>query len=185
MCCPVIFLPTFCTIARIMLTPFIVFAILGNQWMLAFWLFIIAGITDVADGFLARLLNFQSFLVACFVPLADKFLLLSCFVTLSVFSTPSFSIPTWFVLLILFKEFIILAGSAFLLHKRVLVIEPTSLGKRTTFMQILFIAWLFSCYFFQWMPVKTFHCILMLLSLLITICLLQYMMIGYRKFASR
>ena len=186
MCCPVIFLPTLCTLLRIILTPFIVLAMLSNHWLFAFWLFIIAGITDVADGFFARLFNCQSFFGACLDPLADKFLLLSCFVTLSVFSTPLFSIPGWFVVLILFKEFVILAGSAFLLYQRVLAVEPTSLGKRTTFMQLVFIAWLFSCYFFQWMPIKTFHCVLMLLSLLIIICLIQYIIIGYKKlYASR
>lgn len=176
------FLPTLCTLLRIALTPCIVMAMLSNHWLIAFSLFIIAGITDVADGFFARLFNCQSFLGACLDPLADKLLLISCFVTLSIFSTPLFSIPSWFVLLIVIKEFIILAGAAFLLQQRIVTIEPTSLSKRTTFMQLLFITWLFSCYFFQWVPIKTFNGILIILSLLIIICLLQYIVIGYKKF---
>jgi len=140
---------TLLTIARIIVTPFIVIGMATGYWGVAFALFVCAAITDVLDGFLARLRNERTFLGAALDPVADKILLLSCFFTLAFIQTPLFAVPHWFVLLVLFKELIVIGGSVVVYCRRgELNIAPTKLGKATTVIQVCFIVWLFACYFF-------------------------------------
>ena len=103
---------TLFTVLRIVLTPFIVAAMAMHFWGAAFILFSIASVSDVVDGYLARSLSEQTFLGACLDPIADKFLILSCFFALAFIRSPLFTIPLWFVLLILIKELILVGGTA-------------------------------------------------------------------------
>jgi len=105
-------IPTLFTFLRILLTPLIVFAMIKWYWGLAFFLFVVAAFTDIIDGYLARIFNEKTFLGACIDPLADKFLILSCFFTLAFVETPLFNIPQWYVVLILSKEVTQLTGAA-------------------------------------------------------------------------
>lgn len=173
--------PTALTILRLVLTPFIVFAMIFQLWSAAFWLFIIAAITDLLDGFLARLWNQRTFFGACLDPLADKILLLSVFFTLAFVPTPLFNIPRWFCWFVLFKELLQVFG-AFAIYKWKgnLEIRPTLLGKLTTVVQMCFILWLFTCYFFHWMPMKTYSMMLGLLFMLVLATLVQYGTIGWK-----
>src|SRR5262245_17807351 len=57
------------TILRFILIPFIVGAMIMNAWHTAFILFVIAAITDVLDGWLARWMNQRTFLGAALDPL--------------------------------------------------------------------------------------------------------------------
>jgi len=166
---------TIFTIARIVLTPFIVYAMIMGWWGTAFVLFVTAALTDVIDGGLARLLNQQTVLGACLDPIADKILLLSCFATLSFVQTPLFTIPHWFVSFVLAKEFLLVGGAVWLYYWRGYVdIYPTWLGKMTMLAQVLFIVWLFACYFFHWMPVKTYYAVLGTVSVLVSASLMHY-----------
>ena len=172
-------IPTVFTLARIALTPVIVYYMVQQQWQKAFYLFLIAALTDVVDGALARLWNARTFLGGCLDALADKFLLISCFATLAFVQTPLFTVPRWFVILILFKELILILGSfAIYCFKGSVEIKPTFLGKATTFVQICFIIWFFACYFFQWLPIKTYSFMLTVLIVLIIASLIQYVVIG-------
>lgn len=173
---------TLFTFARIILTPFIVGAMIMHQWGVAFWLFVIAAFTDVADGNIARWFNQGTFLGACLDPIADKILLVSCFATLAFVEPHPFSIPLWFVLLVLFRDMIILAGGFIIYYVRGhLVVQPSILGKTTTFVQVWFIIWLFACYFFGWLPVKTYYTALGLLFSLVVLSLLQYVRHGLKQ----
>jgi len=170
---------TLFTLTRIVLTPCIVIAMVMHQWGVAFWLFLIAAFTDVADGNIARLFNQKTFLGACLDPIADKFLLISCFATLAFVQSPLFSIPLWFVLLVLCKELVIVVGSfSIYIARGHLEVQPTILGKITTFVQVLFIIWLFACYFFHWLPIKTYATMLGVLFFLIVFSLVQYVRLG-------
>lgn len=174
-------IPTLFTILRIFLVPWIVIAMIGQQWGLSFYLFIAAAGTDMIDGALARLWNEKTFLGACLDALADKLLLIACFVTLAFVNSPLFSIPGWFVFLVLIKELVMIGGSFVVyLMKGFIEIKPTMLGKLTTFVQICFIVWLFSCYFFNWLPVKTYYFMLGLLTVLSGACLMHYISIAIR-----
>ncbi len=176
-------IPTMFTIGRIALTPFIVGSMVGGFWGFAIFLFVLSALTDIIDGTLARIRGEKTFLGACLDPIADKFLILSCFFTLAFVDTPLFDIPQWFVLLVLGKEIIQLTGASILYYvKGHLDVRPTMLGKMTTVVQMGFIVWLFACYFFQWLPLKTYYTMLGVLVLLVFASLAQYMQIGVRAF---
>ncbi len=172
---------TLFTMLRIVLTPFIVAAMVWQAWGVAFVLFVIASLSDVVDGYLARTLKEKTFLGACLDPIADKFLILSCFFSLAFIQSPLFSIPLWFVLLVLIKE-LILVGGALLVFvvKGHIEIRPRLLGKLTTFVQMVFIVWLFACYFFKWVPIKTYYTMLGILLAMVFASLIEYTRIGLR-----
>jgi len=172
---------TVITICRMILVPFIVAAMITHHWGAAFWLFLTAALTDMLDGGIARLSGEKTFLGACLDPVADKFLLLSVFFTLAFIQTPLFSIPLWFVAFVLLKELMVIGGSfIMLLLGQPLHICPTWLGKITTASQITFIVWLFACYFFHWLPIKTYYTMLGLVFVLTFLSLVQYLRIGAR-----
>lgn len=173
------------TIMRIIFAPFIVLAMVTNYWGAAFWMFFSASALDVLDGNIARWLKQETFLGACLDPIADKILLISCFATLAFVQSPLFSIPLWFVLLVLLKELIVLGGSSLIFFIRGhLTVHPTILGKATTVAQTCFIIWLFACYFFGWVPVKMYFTALGLLLVLITLSLMQYLRLGLAQWRS-
>ena len=135
------------------------------------------------DGCIARFCNQQTFLGACLDPIADKLLLLGCFFALAFMQTPLFAIPQWFVYIVLIKELTIIGGAAFLIITASAdTIRPTLLGKLSTVMQMLFIVWLFACYFFHWVPIKTYWTMLSLLLFLVLASLVHYVLIGIRAF---
>ena len=174
-------IPTLLTLLRIVLTPVIVVSITRQEWGSAFIWFAIAALTDMFDGALARWWNDKTVLGACLDPIADKILLVSCFATLAFVQSPVFSIPHWFVLLILCKESIILIGSLFLLVTRTgFTINPTLLGKATTVVQVAFIIWLFACYFLHWVPTKTYYSMIGIMVCFIVVSFAQYLYIGLR-----
>lgn len=170
---------TLFTIIRIFLVPIIVLAMISNVWSIAFFFFVFACITDLIDGFLARLLHEKTFLGAFLDPIADKLLLVSCFATLAFISTPLFSVPYWFVCFVIGKEMIQSIGAIIIYCQcGYLDIQPTFLGKTTTALQMIFIIWLFSCYFFYWVPIKTYYTMLSLMIILISASFIQYAYIG-------
>lgn len=170
------------TLARLFLIPFIVGAMAYGAWELAFILFCVAAISDILDGWIARWLNEHTFLGACLDPIVDKLLVLCVFATLAFLHTPLFPIPYWFVLIVFIKELIIVIGSLVIYSiKGHLHIKPTRLGKTSALLQILFILWLFACYFFAWLPIKTFHILLSIVVIFLLGALVQYLQIGARQ----
>lgn len=177
-------IPTLLTMLRIVLVPCIVAAMMMHAWGVAFLFFLAASFTDFLDGNLARTWNEKTFLGACLDPIADKLLLISFFFTLFFIETPLFSIPWWFVLLVVIKESIVIFGALFiLLSGRQLDVRPTWLGKSTTVVQMAFIIWLFACYYFQWMPVKTYYTMLAGMLLMVGLSFIQYIRIGLKQAA--
>lgn len=172
-------IPTIFTLFRFVFVPIIIGAMIIGHWGIAFGFFLAASITDLIDGGLARILNEKTFLGACLDPLADKLLLLSIFFTLAVLDTPLFHIPKWFFILALSKEIIQIAGAILVYNlKGHLDVRPTILGKMTTFAQIGFITWLFACYFFEWMPIKTYYTMLGIMLCMVFASFIQYFTIG-------
>ncbi len=170
------------TIFRILAVPVVVFAMFKHWWGIAFLLFIMAALSDAIDGYLARNFGQASVLGACLDPLADKLLILAIYFTLAFVQSPLFTIPLWFVLLVLFKELLQIVGALFLITKTgTLEIKPTLLGKLTMTVQVLFIVWLFACYFFHWLPVKTYDCMLGAVLILVLSTLLHYSYRGIKQ----
>lgn len=171
--------PTLFTLMRIALIPIIVTTMIVGWWGHALLFFVIACMTDVVDGLLARLLNEKTFLGACLDPVADKLLLISCFFTLACISTPLFSMPRWFVMFVVSKEIIQIAGAVFIYRVRGhLDVQPTLLSKTTTCIQMIFLMWLFASYFFCWAPIKTYYTMLGIMILFIGASFVQYVRIG-------
>lgn len=175
-CCKIWTTSNLLTISRIIAIPFLMYGIMTHQWPLVFILFICTAATDLLDGYFARLSGEPTHLGALLDPLADKLFIFSSFAALAFWQSPSFKIPWWFVLIILLRESLMLLGGLVLLSlKKEELLSPTIWGKLTTFFQILFIVWIFICYFFGWVPAKTYSIILLLLTLSSFISFLHYL----------
>lgn len=77
-------LPNLISIVRLLLVPLIVSLMLGRDYELAFALFVVAGLSDAIDGYIANRFNMRTELGAYLDPIADKALLVSVYVTLGV-----------------------------------------------------------------------------------------------------
>lgn len=164
------------TASRIVLAPCVVVAIYLQLWTLAFVLFFYAGATDFFDGFIARLCKDQTHLGSVLDPIADKLFLTTSFGALALLPSPLFPIPEWFFGLVVMRECIILVGSYIIMKvNKAFVVAPTMWGKVTTCFQLLFILWLFICYFAHWSPIKTYKVSLIVLSMVSIASLIQYM----------
>lgn len=138
-------LPNALTVLRIILVPVIIICLIQAQHRNALFLFILAGITDALDGFFARILKQKSVLGSYLDPLADKALISSCFVTLSIIG----GIPAWLTVIVISRDFIILLGISVLTLLSVpFEVKPTVVSKVTTAFQLLsvFLALLFAAY---------------------------------------
>jgi len=170
---------TMVTLFRIALVPCIVSAMVLGKWGVAFSLFVTASVTDLLDGNIARLFNQKTFLGACLDPLADKLLLVSCFATLAWTDHLPFVVPLWFVCLVLFRELLMIFGFLYIHYtKGFLDVQPTFLGKVTTTLQMIFIMWLFACYFYGWLPTKTYYLSLYSVTGLIVVSFIGYAQVG-------
>ena len=166
------------TFIRIFLTPVLVVGIFYQKWIFTFSLLLFVSITDALDGYLARLLKEETNLGRLLDPVADKILLTSLFFALS-FSSPSFYVPFWFVAFIFLRELILIIGSIFVLKlKKGFEIVPSIWGKLTTLFQLLFVFWLFACYFFSWVPQITFNIVLILLFIFSMLSIFFYVKKG-------
>jgi cardiolipin synthase (CMP-forming) len=127
-------IPNFITLLRIILVPVIVILLIQGLFLKAMIVFIIAGLSDALDGFLARVLHKQTVLGAYMDPIADKALLASSFVTLSVLHV----IPGWLTVIVISRDFIILLGISVLSIMSIPVeIRPTLVSKVTTALQLI------------------------------------------------
>jgi cardiolipin synthase (CMP-forming) len=122
------------TILRILMTPVITVLLLYRQVGAALALFVLAGITDGLDGFVARSRGQRTTLGMVLDPVADKLLLMSTVIVLSVLN----ELPWWFAIIVVSRD-VILIGGAFILYMFVgrMSLPPSWLGKLTTGFQIL------------------------------------------------
>ena len=111
------YVPNTLTIIRLLLIPIIVFYIFSGNYILAFVFFTISGITDIADGFIARKFNLISNFGKLMDPLADKLTQISTLTSLVICGI----IPLWILIIVLLKEFIMIVGASFLYGKDVVV----------------------------------------------------------------
>ncbi len=127
-------LPNLFTLSRLVLVPFILYAIVNQAHMAALALFAVAAFTDVVDGYLARRFHSETPSGAYLDPIADKFLLSGVYLALAAIG----SIPWWLVVLIFGRDLLILSSSgAALLFTQLRAFPPSVWGKASTFFQIL------------------------------------------------
>lgn len=127
-------IPNALTFLRIVLIAPFALALLDGDYRVALLIFFLAAATDGVDGFLARYFNWRSRLGAIADPLADKALLLTAYLMLTLTSV----LPVWLFLLILGRDLLIVAG-ALAYHYTVgrYDMAPSIPGKINTFIQIL------------------------------------------------
>ncbi len=133
----VINLPNLLTLARILLTPFIVWSILNGFSSHALALMIVAGLTDMLDGFIAKHYDMQTIVGAYMDPIADKLMLTGAFISLFITGQT----PMFLFLAVVFRDVVIVVGAvAYELVTRRLKMQPTWLSKSTTAFQIALVA---------------------------------------------
>ncbi len=137
------------TLSRIALTPFIVYFFMIEAWTLGLCLFVIAMLTDLCDGFIARRFSQESRLGQILDPIADKILLSSVMYTLllTIDVSGQAKLCVWFLIV---KEFVLLFGGGLLLWKRQLFIPPTMLSRFVSVCEIALVIMLVSCQVMGW-----------------------------------
>lgn len=133
------------SILRILLIPFFVASLLyyrpeqDNLRFVALAIFVLGALTDVLDGNIARAIRQKTKLGTFLDPIADKLLLITAFIALSVIDRlPSgIKMPLWVPLIVISRDIILVLGAA-LIHMVTgdLQIHPTRLGKLATIFQM-------------------------------------------------
>lgn len=126
--------PNLITLGRFMLVPLIVWALLTGQVVLAFAVFLFAGVSDGVDGYIARRFDQHSELGAYLDPMADKALLVTTYVMLGYMEV----LPLWLVTLVVSRDVLILGGVllASMLGNPV-AMRPLFISKANTVAQIM------------------------------------------------
>lgn len=169
-------IPNLISLARILLVPLLAIFLLEEKYHYALLVFIVAGISDGLDGFLARLLNQQTRLGAILDPIADKALLVTAFVILAVLGV----IPAWLTVLVVSRDLIIIVGFAILfLSERRIKIAPTYTSKLTTVFQLLTVVYLLGIEYL--LPLLFLHDYLIAATAFLTMLSgAHYLVIGFR-----
>ena len=125
--------PNQLTLLRMMFVPFIVIKLVEGHYSSALILFVLAGFSDGLDGLLARTLKQQTVLGQYLDPIADKLLLSTMFMVLSILH----KIPWKFTVLVFSRDITILLASAVLYAIAGLRdFRPSVFGKANTFAQV-------------------------------------------------
>ena len=128
-------LPNLISLARLLSVPLAVWLVVYGWMEAAFWLFVAAGVSDAADGFIAKRFGQKTVLGSYLDPLADKALLVSIFIVLGAQQY----LPSWIVILVVFRDLLIVGG-ALLMHIFLSAhppITPLRISKLNTAAQIV------------------------------------------------
>lgn len=129
-------IPNFLTLSRIAMVPVIVVLLGNRQYEMALVIFVLAGLTDGLDGWIAKRFGLQSAMGAMLDPIADKVLLISTYAMLAYLQ----DVPFWLVVVVLFRDFLIVGGYWFLIAMQYPVqIRPIFISKINTLVQIILV----------------------------------------------
>ena len=130
-------IPNLISLARLLAVPFTVWLILHGSLLAAFWIFVLAGLSDALDGYIAKRFNLRTVIGGYLDPIADKALLVSVFVTLG----QAGHLESWLVILAVFRDALIVLGV--LLHQLLFerfTIQPVLSSKINTTAQFILAA---------------------------------------------
>lgn len=132
-------LPNIITAARMIAVGPLIWLLATERYEAALWLTFIAGASDAIDGLLAKQFGWITRLGGILDPLADKMMLIACYVVLGLQGV----IPLWLVWLVVARDLVIISGGMAYhwLVERVTG-EPSVLSKLNTAIQILLVLWL-------------------------------------------
>ena len=127
-------IPNTLTLARIVAVPLLVWLIIDQKMFAAFLVFMLAGISDAADGFLAKRYGWNTELGAYLDPIADKALLVTIYVTLGLAG----HLPVWLVIVVVSRD-ILIVGAVLLawMMSRPIIVKPLLVSKANTLSQIV------------------------------------------------
>jgi len=130
-------LPNAISLGRLLAVPITVWLMLDGRWAWALGLFVLAGVSDAIDGWLARKLNARTTLGHYLDPMADKALLVAVFVVLAIKA----AVPVWLVLLVVTRDLLIVGGGLLLyIVGQPMTMDPLPISKLNTVAQILLAA---------------------------------------------
>jgi cardiolipin synthase len=141
--------PNQLTLLRMIFVPFVVNYLVDGHYLAALIVFVVAGFSDGLDGLLARTLHQQTLLGQYLDPIADKLLLSTMFLVLSILH----KIPWKYTIVVFSRDISILAASAVLFAIAGLRnFKPSIFGKANTFSQIsaVFFVLLFNIHPVRW-----------------------------------
>lgn len=169
-------IPNLLSIFRIILVPVFIFVVLsgiGNAYMLGMFVFLLAGFTDVLDGYLARKYNCTSVLGKILDPLADKMMVASALVCAVIEEL----VPLWLALAYIAKELAQGVGG-FLFYNKVKDMIPSNiLGKAAT---TAFYLTIFCAFIFPGLPQAIKTGLLLICAALLISTLFVYVRIGVK-----
>ena len=127
-------LPNLITLGRILLAPLTIWLIVAGEYSLAFLVFLVAGLSDAVDGFIARRYRLKTQLGSYLDPLADKLLLVSIYLTLGFLKF----LPAWLVILVASRD-VLIVGAIILswVLDKPLRMHPLGVSKVNTAAQII------------------------------------------------
>lgn len=130
-------LPNLITLGRLVLVPVVIAMISAQRWEVACVIFILAGVSDAVDGWLAKTFDLRTELGAYLDPVADKALLMSIYVALAVEA----AVPTPLAIIVVARDLMIIGAVmiSWLMHKP-MEIRPLWISKFNTAAQIGFAA---------------------------------------------
>lgn len=125
--------PNLICLARLIAAPVIIWLILTDSMTMAFIIFVVAGVSDAVDGFLARYLHATTDLGRILDPVADKVLLVSVYLTLGIQS----HLPVWLIILVVSRD-VFIVGAVLISYTfgQPVKIRPLIVSKLNTTAQI-------------------------------------------------
>ena len=130
-------IPNLITLGRVILVPIVFWLLVSGQTEAAFVAFVVAGVSDAVDGFLAKRFGWATELGAYLDPLADKLLIVSIFMALGVRG----ALPSWLVIAVVSRDILIVIAIllSWLLDHPVRI-SPLVVSKANTVAQIVLAA---------------------------------------------
>ena len=130
-------IPNLITLGRIILVPIVFWLLVTGRTQAAFVLFVLAGVSDAVDGYLAKRFGWQTELGAYLDPLADKLLVVCIFVSMGVLG----ELPSWLVIAVVSRDILIIAAVLLSwLMGRPVHIRPLAVSKANTAAQLVLAA---------------------------------------------
>jgi cardiolipin synthase len=130
-------LPNLITLGRLILVPAIISMISAQRWQAACVLFIIAGVSDALDGWIAKTFDLRTQLGAYLDPMADKALIVSIYVALAIIGV----VPATIAIIVVARDVMIVG--AFMISwalAKPIEVKPLLISKLNTLAQLIFAA---------------------------------------------
>lgn len=130
-------IPNLLTLLRIGASPVLILLLKEHAYDIAFLVFVLAGVSDGLDGYIAKKFGFVSKLGAILDPLADKILIISAFVMLTLLDY----LPFWLLLTVGFRDLLIIGGCIIVLValSGSVQMKPSRASKLNTVMQLVLV----------------------------------------------